>query len=206
MRTELGQCSDLGFHGAKAIHEALKARKVEPLPSVRTHPPHPRTRGAWTARGASVAPLFYPAAEQLGLYFEDRVKELRYSYALSIVEKGKKKLEARVGDTEVHAHPRMIYDIISKGSWVDDPELQEMWAGLLASSCTEDGKDQSNLVYANILGQMTAAQSRILDYVCWNAKIGYHSPSKAIEARPLTVPTTKIVEVVQITDINQIDV
>ena len=36
MRTELGQGSDLGFHGAEAIHEALKGRKVEPLPSVRT--------------------------------------------------------------------------------------------------------------------------------------------------------------------------
>ena len=36
MRKELGQCSDLGFHGAEAIHEALKARKVEPLPAVRT--------------------------------------------------------------------------------------------------------------------------------------------------------------------------
>ena len=30
------QVSDLGFHGADAIHEALKGRKVEPLPSVRT--------------------------------------------------------------------------------------------------------------------------------------------------------------------------
>jgi hypothetical protein len=36
VRTELGQCSDLGFYGAEAIHEALTARKVEPLPSVRT--------------------------------------------------------------------------------------------------------------------------------------------------------------------------
>jgi putative transposase len=36
LRTELGQTSDLGFHGAEAIHEALKARRVEPLPSVRT--------------------------------------------------------------------------------------------------------------------------------------------------------------------------
>jgi hypothetical protein len=36
VRKELGQCSDLGFHGAGAIHEALKARKVEPLPAVRT--------------------------------------------------------------------------------------------------------------------------------------------------------------------------
>ena len=36
VRTELGQCSDLGFHGAEAIHEAIEAHQVEPLPSVRT--------------------------------------------------------------------------------------------------------------------------------------------------------------------------
>jgi hypothetical protein len=36
VRQELGQCSDLGFQGAETIHQALKARKVEPLPSVRT--------------------------------------------------------------------------------------------------------------------------------------------------------------------------
>ncbi len=36
VRTELGTVSDLGFHGAEAIPEALKSRHVEPLPSVRT--------------------------------------------------------------------------------------------------------------------------------------------------------------------------
>jgi hypothetical protein len=36
VRTELGRGSDLGYHGAEAIHEALEGRKVEPLPSVRT--------------------------------------------------------------------------------------------------------------------------------------------------------------------------
>jgi putative transposase len=36
VRTELQRCSDLGFHGAETIHEALKARKIDPLPSVRT--------------------------------------------------------------------------------------------------------------------------------------------------------------------------
>jgi len=36
VRQELGRCSDLGFQGAEAIHEALNARHVEPLPSVRT--------------------------------------------------------------------------------------------------------------------------------------------------------------------------
>src|SRR5512143_165895 len=36
VRTELERVSDLGFHGAEFIHEALKGREVEPLPSVRT--------------------------------------------------------------------------------------------------------------------------------------------------------------------------
>jgi hypothetical protein len=36
VRTELGQGSDLGFQGAEAIHEILKSRQIEPLPSVRT--------------------------------------------------------------------------------------------------------------------------------------------------------------------------
>jgi hypothetical protein len=36
VRTELGRDSDLGFHGADAIHEVLKGRKVGPPPSVRT--------------------------------------------------------------------------------------------------------------------------------------------------------------------------
>lgn len=36
VRSELEQVSDLGFHGAEVIHEALKSRKIVPLPSVRT--------------------------------------------------------------------------------------------------------------------------------------------------------------------------
>jgi hypothetical protein len=36
VRAELGQGGDLGFHGAEVIHEALKARRATPLPSVRT--------------------------------------------------------------------------------------------------------------------------------------------------------------------------
>ena len=36
VRAELEQVSDLGFHGAEAIHEARKGRKIDPLPSIRT--------------------------------------------------------------------------------------------------------------------------------------------------------------------------
>jgi len=36
VRTGLEQSSPLGFPGAAAIHEALKVRKIDLLPSVRT--------------------------------------------------------------------------------------------------------------------------------------------------------------------------
>src|SRR5512143_2275997 len=36
VRRELEQSSDLGFHGAEAIHQVLSARKVEGVPTVRT--------------------------------------------------------------------------------------------------------------------------------------------------------------------------
>jgi putative transposase len=50
VRTELERDSDLGFHGAQAIHEALKGRTSEPLPSVRTIDRILERRGAWDGR------------------------------------------------------------------------------------------------------------------------------------------------------------
>jgi hypothetical protein len=50
VRGELGKTSDLGFHGAEAIHQALKARQVEPLPSVRTINRIVERRGALDGR------------------------------------------------------------------------------------------------------------------------------------------------------------
>lgn len=44
-----------------------------------------------------------------------------------------------------------------------------MEAGLLASSCTEDGKDEGNLIFMNMLSQLTSTQAIILDYSCVTA-------------------------------------
>jgi hypothetical protein len=41
-----------------------------------------------------------------------------------------------------------------------------MWGGLLASSCSPDGKDDSNLIFMNLLSQLTTLQVRILNHAC----------------------------------------
>jgi len=61
MRTELGRDSDLGFHGADVIHEALKSRQVEPLPSVRTINRILERRGALDGRKRTRRPAPPPA-------------------------------------------------------------------------------------------------------------------------------------------------
>ena len=50
VRCELEKTSDLGFHGAEAIHQVLTARQVEPLPSVRTIDRILERRGALDGR------------------------------------------------------------------------------------------------------------------------------------------------------------
>lgn len=41
-----------------------------------------------------------------------------------------------------------------------------MWAGILVSSCTEDGTDDSNLLFIRLLAQLGAVEVRVLDHLC----------------------------------------
>src|SRR4051812_3691954 len=55
---------------------------------------------------------------------------------------------------------------VDLGSWADDDEVHQMWAGLLASSSSQDGKDESNLIFMNLLDRMTTAEVKILNRLC----------------------------------------
>ena len=44
-----------------------------------------------------------------------------------------------------------------------------MWAGLVQSSCDESGSDDSNLIFVNLLSNMTKLQARILKHACEEA-------------------------------------
>jgi len=108
-----------------------------------------------------------PAAKEIGLMLGDQFSYWRQSRAIALNEKLKLKLANRnVRLEDLHAPPRIVMKIFEEGSTVDDDEIQDMWAGLLASSCTEDGKDDSNLIFISILSQMTTPEARIINYTC----------------------------------------
>lgn len=110
-----------------------------------------------------------PAADEFGLILRDKVHLWRLKNTVRIILKAEDLLHAAAEGENRMAHPRIVWGIIEEGSWTDSASVQELWAGLLASSCTPDGTDESNLLFVNLLAQLSSSQVRILQYACQNA-------------------------------------
>ena len=65
-----------------------------------------------------------------------------------------------VGEGDV-IHPRVLYDVLEQGSWSDDDVAQDYLAGLLVSSRSPDGKDDSGAYFARIANLLTGPQIRV---------------------------------------------
>jgi hypothetical protein len=119
--------------------------------------------------GAFLNAICRPAAEEYGMYLRDRVHLWRTKNLVRVAQAAERKLNEAGGVQNLTAPPRLVAGILDQGSWVDDPELQELWGGLLASSCSQDGADDSNLVFLNLLSGLTGPQARVLKYACEHA-------------------------------------
>ncbi len=144
--------------------------------------------------------IVMPATEEFGLLLKDRVSYWRAINLKKITEKSKQLL----GSTSNHAHPRLIAQIIENGSWSDDTVVQDMWAGLLSSSCTPDGKDDSNLFFINLLSQLTKSQARFLNYTCAEAPKSVDN-SGLIVIGSFHVWISELLSIYEINDIHVID-
>jgi hypothetical protein len=113
--------------------------------------------------------------------------------------------EKLLGDqVHIHAHPRIVAGVIELGSWSDAEEVQEMWAGLLTSACTADGRDDSNLMFLDILSKLTVSQARLFQYICLHAtKIV--TPAGWISANHFSMTLDDLKRVTGLTDFHRID-
>lgn len=104
-----------------------------------------------------------PALTELGQMLKDKVRIWRLNNVLKVIEKSKDKFEFKDGEINIKFHPKVALAIIEGCSNEEDDNLQNMWAGLLSTSISySDG----NLIYVNLLKQLTVAEVRILNYAC----------------------------------------
>jgi hypothetical protein len=100
----------------------------------------------------------------------------RVANIASIANKAEKRLLEHKYPDQVRAHPRLVGEIVENGSWIEDELVQGMWAGLLASSCSESGDDDSNLIFITLLKGLSKLQARILEYACREASLSSSRP------------------------------
>lgn len=124
------------------------------------------TKATAEGAGAFLSRICLPAAEEFGLLLKDNVSAWRAQNALAIAARAETMFETLPNPEGRHAHPRIVGAVMEHGSWADEDDVRSMWAGLLASACTESGKNQENLIYVNLLAQLTTSQARILNFAC----------------------------------------
>jgi hypothetical protein len=96
----------------------------------------------------------------------ERIETWRAQNARNILDKARRKAGDGAGIDLDRAHPRLMYILLDQGSWHDQDSIQDMWAGLLASSCAGDAHDESNLIFINLLGGMTVNEIAMFNYAC----------------------------------------
>lgn len=162
------------------------------------------TEGAVDGASSFLSRICLPAAEEFGLLLKDKVSSWRAKNAVEIANKAQALLENQVGNTILHAHPRIVYSTIENGSWAENDFMQNLWAGLLASSCTESGKDESNLILINLLSQLTSSQAKLVAYICQNGR-PIQVEAGWINSLPLYMELEELIKVMEVDDKHQID-
>lgn len=145
-----------------------------------------------------------PALDEVGLMMKDQIRYWRLCNILKILEKAKGKLEFDSDNLQIRAHPRVALSIIENGSLSDNDEVQELWAGLFASSCDESSADDENLIFVDILKQLTVAESRILKYSCENARKILH-PNGLVTGDRYEINFETLIKITGINDLHRLD-
>lgn len=144
-----------------------------------------------------------PAAEEFGLLLKDKISNRRALNYIDLMRRVENKLCENELPPGAHASPRLACKIINEASWIDDAYLQDMWAGLLSSSCTDDGLDDSNLLFTELLSGMTKLQARILNYGCKEAN--KYAPHGLIQVGNVVVTVEQLREIAEERDLARID-
>ncbi len=120
--------------------------------------------------------------------------EARTRSAIEIALKAEKLLAQEPDADDMHAHPQIVASILRNGSWSGDNAMQQLWAGLLVSSCTAGGTDESNRDFIELLVQVTETQARILAAGCRKAR-EFKSGDEGERVRDIIITPEEMIQI-----------
>ncbi|NBX03968.1 MAG: hypothetical protein EBR02_07935 [Alphaproteobacteria bacterium] len=145
-----------------------------------------------------------PAAKELGLLLADQVREWKSQNALSTISKTAE-IYRKAGFVNEHAHPRLVHYALENASWTDDDLVQGLWAGLITSSCTLDGKDDYNLLFMKILSSITVSQAKIIQYISQSSSKAVHKAGWIGAKDELHLSLEEVCKISGVQDFHRVD-
>ena len=103
-----------------------------------------------------------PAAEEIGLLFQDQVKLYRFTNQLRILAKAEDMLK-KSGRTAHTVSFRTLLPILEAAASEDDESLSTKWAALLANSASKADRAASHPSFPRILSEIAPVEARFLD-------------------------------------------
>jgi hypothetical protein len=109
------------------------------------------------------------AAEGVMQFIHSGLTKARTANAVQILLRAEGLLPPDSDDSRFGARPRIVAKILEVGSWAEEEWIQQLWAGLLATSCNAEGGDESNQSCVDLFSKLAAVHVRIFRFACLRA-------------------------------------
>jgi hypothetical protein len=163
------------------------------------------TEKTFSGASALLSRICLPAAEEFGELLRDKVKGWRNNNTLIVLYKADDLIKRREAiEGALKAPAQIVYRTIESGSWSNDDTLTSMWAGLLASACTPDGNDESNLVFSDLVSHLSPAQARLFDWIARECP-KFHDEAGVVQGNHFHPETNPLLLRAGIGDVNQLE-
>lgn len=162
------------------------------------------TQGFIDGAAAFLSRLCLPAAEEFGLALRDRISAWRARNAVRMLNKANKTYLSSDPNPADALSPRLVHLAIEEASWIDDEQIQDMWAGLLASATSKEGRSDENLIFMSLLKQLSSLEVKILRIAVEHARKRVSSHDLIVPDR-MIVPTNKLRDLFGVQDLQRID-
>ncbi|HEU5458371.1 MAG TPA: PilZ domain-containing protein [Terracidiphilus sp.] len=144
------------------------------------------------------------AAEEVRGLLREGLSSFRATSAIAITIRAQELLSLTPDSSNLRAPSRVVLRILQDGSWADTETIQQLWAGLLATACTPEGDDDSNLTFIDLLSQLTPTHVKLLAAACTrSAKI--LTGAGKISSRPVACSMQELMRVTGMRDAIRID-
>ena len=160
---------------------------------------------SFEAAEAILSRICLPVAEEFGLMLQDKVRYWRLKNMVKIIEKTEGKLEFREDKLELKAHPRVVNSILENASWQENEKIQDLWAGLLASSCSKNHINDDNIIYIEILKQLTPSEAAIINYWSQQSEIEIDDAGIARPDKGILMSAKEFFQIVNTEDLDKLN-